>query len=230
MRQHSPGFYLGLIAAIILGFGIAAGAWLGLNAISGLGYEPGVLQAQKTGPKSATITLSSYPDSMVCHQGADAQQLQWVTFCPTTKLEIPANSVVTVNILQYDTATTLVNDYYRQVHGTIGGTMLVNNQSMTEIGADQPGHTFTIQSTANSAYPIFVSVPLLGVSANAPNLANGYPKPNVISFQFRTGPAGITYIWHCYVPCGSPRGAPFGFSGPMSTTGWMSGTLTVSNY
>ncbi len=229
MKQHSTGFIIGLVVAIILGFGIVAGVWLGLNAIGGLGYEPTVLQAQKTGPNSATITLSSYPDSMVCHKGADSQQIQWVTFCPTTSLAVPPDSVITVTIMQYDTATTLVNDYFRQVHGTVGGMMMVNNKPMTEIGADQPGHTFTIQSTPNSPYPIFVSVPLLGVPDNAPNLANGYPAPNIISFQFRTGPPG-TYIWHCYVPCGSPRGAPYGFSGPMATTGWMSGTLTVSNY
>jgi hypothetical protein len=57
-----------------------------------------------------------------------------------------------------------------------------------------------------------------------------YPKPNIIEFQFRTGPAGHTYIWHCYVPCGNDRESPYGFSGPMSTTGFMAGTISVTNY
>jgi hypothetical protein len=108
---------------------------------------------------------------------------------------------------------------------------------MTQLNADQPGHTFTLQSPPDTSSPLFVNVPLLGVPDNAPNVnvtVNGnqyqYPKPNVISFQFRTGPAGTTYIWHCYVPCGSDRGVPYGFSGPMSTTGFMAGTLTVASY
>lgn len=60
---------------------------------------------------------------------------------------------------------------------------------------------------------------------------NQYPPPNVISFQFRTGPSG-TYIWRCYDPCRDQlgRNAPFGFSGLMSTTGYKAGTITVASY
>lgn len=113
--------------------------------------------------------------------------------------------------------------------------MVVNGKPMSQISADAPGHTFTLQSTPDTNHLLFVSVPLLGVSANAnPNAVtvngNPYPKPNVISFQFKTGPAGTTYVWHCYVPCGDPREPPYGFSGPMSTTGFMAGTMTVANY
>ena len=236
MKRHSSGFVIGFIASIILGFGIVAGIVLSLQSAQGLGYEPGVLKATKTGPNSATLELSTFPDSHVCHPDAGAQQIGWVTYCPTTSLEVPANSTITVVISNYDSATTLINDYFRHVHGTIGGTMLVNNKPMSEVAIDAPGHTFTIQSPPNAPNPIFVSVPLLGVANNAPTpvviAGNNYPKPNVISFQFQTGPPG-TYLWHCYDPCGDTvyaRNAPFGFSGPMSTTGYMAGTLTVSNY
>jgi hypothetical protein len=123
------------------------------------------------------------------------------------------------------------------VRGTIGGVALLNNKPFSQVSADAPGHTFTIQSSPNSPYPLFVNVPLVGVPENAPDNenieGNSYPTPNVISFQFRTGPAGISYIWHCYVPCGDTVGnrkPPFGFSGPMWTTGFMSGTMTVTNY
>ena len=235
LNRHSSGFILGLIASIVLGFGVIGLVALGLQSAWGLGYEPSsVLQATKTGSDSATLMLATFPDSIVCHPNANSMESAWVTYCPTTNLEVPPNSVVTIVIQQYDSATTLINDYFRQVHGTIGGTMLVNGKSMTQISADAPGHTFTLQSTPDSAYPIFVSVPLLGVPDNAPTPVtvngNQYAKPNIISFQFRTGPAGTTYVWHCYVPCGDPRGAPYGFSGPMSTTGYMAGTLKVANY
>ena len=52
----------------------------------------------------------------------------------------------------------------------------------------------------------------------------GFPdKPIVTEFSFITGAPGH-YIWQCIDPCG--RGFN-GFGGPMSTKGYMSGTLTV---
>ncbi|MEO8971518.1 MAG: hypothetical protein ABI406_07975 [Ktedonobacteraceae bacterium] len=240
MKQHSFAFIFGIVVSLVLGFGIIAGVALALRANWGLGYEPSpgsAGQAQKTGPNSATLSFGTFPDSMACHPNADTQQSQWVSYCPTTSFEVPPNSVITVIVSQYDSATTLINPYFQQVRGTVGGTMVVNGKTMNQIGADAPGHTFTLQSPPDTTYPLFVSVPLLGVSSNDPSVnvtldgnQFSYPKPNIISFQFRTGPAGTTYIWHCYVPCGNNREAPYGFSGPMSTTGFMAGSLTVANY
>jgi hypothetical protein len=229
LKQHSSGFIIGIVASIILGFGVIAGIFLGLRSAQGLGYEPGVLQATKTGPNSATLNLSSYPDSMVCHADAGKPQINWVTYCPSTTWEVPANSLITVVIKQYDSASGLYNDFFQTVQGTVGGIAMYNNKPMSQINADDAAHTFTLQSQPDEPNPIFVSVPLLGVSSDAPTLANGYPAPNVIQFQFRTGPAG-TYIWHCYVPCGNDKESPYGFSGPMATTGYMAGTMTVTNY
>jgi len=261
MERHSPGFVIGIIVSIVLGFGIVTGIWLGLSSI-GLGTENGVFRATRTGPNSATLELATYPDSHVCHPDAPAAQAIWVTYCTganglPTRLEVPPNSVITVVLKQYDSGTALINDYFAQVRGT---SQTLNGQSIamldgqpfsniSEVGqisktvkghtfAADPGHTFTIQSAPNEdRYPIFVSVPLIGVNSSAPanvNVAgNMYPTPNIISFQFRTGPAGITYLWHCYDPCGDTQYArkpPFGFSGPMWTLGYMSGTVSVTNY
>jgi len=234
MKQRSPAFIIGLIAAIILGFGIVAGVVLSLRSIKGLGYEPPVLQATKTGPNSATLSISTFPDSMVCHADAGNPQINWVTYCPSTTFEVPANSLITVVIRQYDSASGLYNDFFQKVQGTVGGVAMYNNKPMNQIKADDAAHTFTIQSQPDETNPIFVSVPLLGVPDNAPTPVNingnMYPKPNVIAFQFRTGPASHVYIWHCYVPCGNDRESPYGFSGPMTTTGFMAGTVTVANY
>ena len=236
MRQHSSGFIIGIAASIILGFGVVAGIFLGLRSIGGLGYDPAVVQAAKTGPNAAELDLSTYPNSNVCHADAPVPEINWVTYCASTNaqgtsLEVPPNSLITVVIKQYDTPTGLLNDFFQTVQGTVGGVAMYNNKPMSQINAADVAHTFSIQSQPDETNPIFVSVPLLGVSATAPNQANGYPAPNVIEFQFRTGPAGHVYIWHCYVPCGSASGiAPFGFSGPMSTTGYMAGMITVTNY
>jgi hypothetical protein len=239
MKRHSAGFFIGIVVSIIVGFAVLVAVWVGLASAQGLGYEPSTLQATKTGPNSATLNLSTFPDSMVCHPDAPNPQITWVTYCPSTSWELPANSVITVVIKQYDSASGLYNDFFNTVQGTMGGIAMYNNKPMSKINADDAAHTFTIQSTPDETNPIFVSVPLLGVADDAPNNTNvtgvdgnqyQYPTPNVIQFQFRTGPAGHTYIWHCYVPCGNDRESPYGFSGPMATTGYMAGMFTVTNY
>lgn len=234
MKKHSSGFYIGIVVSIILGFGIVAGIALILRSDGGIGYEPPVLQATKTGPNSASLNVSTFPDSMVCHSDAPNPEIGWVTYCPSTNWELPANSVITVTIQQYDSASGLYNDFFSKVQGTVGGVAMYNGKPMSQINPDDAAHTFTIQSVPNETNPLFVSVPLLGVPDNAPNAVtvqgNPYPKPNVISFQFRTGPAGHNYIWHCYVPCGNDRLSPYGFSGPMATTGYMAGQITVTNF
>lgn len=253
MKQHSSGFYIGIVVSIILGFGILTGIVLALRADEGLGTYSGVLMATKTGPNTATLNLATYPDAQVCHSDAGAPEVTWVTYCAgdnsvVNQIELPPNSLITVNIKQYDSGTALINDYFAQVRGTsatLDGQPFSNISDVAQISktatghtfASDPGHTFTIQSVPNSPDPIFVSVPLIGVNSNAPaNVpinGNMYPTPNIISFQFRTGPAGMTYLWHCYDPCGDTayaRNPPFGFSGPMWTLGYMAGTITVGNY
>jgi hypothetical protein len=241
LRQHSSGFVIvGLILALVLGFGVYAIIAIGMGAAGGLGYNTNILQAKQTGANSAELDLSTYPDSMVCHPNTPDPENGWVSYCatgkvgPYTTFEVPPNSVITVVINQYDSASGLYNDFFQTVQGTVGNTMTVNGQTMNQIKADDAAHTFVIQSSPEEADPLYVNVPLLGVPDDAPNAVtingNPYPKPNVISFQFHTGPAGHTYIWHCYVPCGDDRETPYGFTGPMSTTGFMAGKIVVSSY
>ena len=114
---------------------------------------------------------------------------------------------MTVTIKQYDSSTALHNPFFDQVRGTVGDVMYVNGRPMRQVSPDAPGHTFTIQTPPDTSETnLFVNVPLLGVSDNAPNAVTiageQYPKPNVIVFRFRTGAPG-PYVWHCYVPCGT---------------------------
>lgn len=233
MKHLSFASLIGIIVAIVVGFGIVAGIAFGLRSITGLGYEPAITKAQITGPGSATLAISTFPDSHVCHAQAGEPEIDWVTYCPSTSFEVPPNSLITVVISNYDSATPLINNFFRQVQGTIGGVELVNNKPVSEIDATDVAHTFDLQSTPDSAYPLYISAPLLAVADDAPTpitiAGNSYAKPNIISFQFRTGPPG-TYIWHCYDPCGADRLPPMGFSGAMSTTGYMAGTMNVASY
>ncbi|MHB8189635.1 MAG: hypothetical protein ACYDHP_04270 [Ferrimicrobium sp.] len=236
--QKSAGSPLGAVVAVVVGFIVILGAWLGVSALTNLGYEPTALAASTAPGQGASVTLESYPNSYPCHGSASGapgggDNPGWVTFCPSTSIKLPANSLVTITILQYDTPATLHNQFFDKVRGTLGGTMSLNGRPVTGVSASDVAHTFTLQSLPSnvpSKY-FFLSVPLVGVAdtaANAVTIAgHRYPKPNVIRFQFRTGAPG-KYIWHCYDPCGTGlEGYQHGFGGPMATTGYMSGTVTV---
>lgn len=221
-----PPHVLGITAMLIALAVVFVLLVLGVRAQKGLGYEPAATHST-TG---AHITLSVYPDSMVCHGSGGGPHNQWVTYCPSTNIRVPANSTVTVTIKQYDGATTLHNPFFDTVRGTVGNVAYVNGKEFKKMSPDAPGHTFTIQTPPdNSEHYLFVNVPLMGVTES--NVTDT-DKPTVTTFTFKTGAAG-DYVWHCYVPCGTGlngdgSGGQDGFGGPMATTGYMSGTVTVT--
>jgi len=184
----------------------------------------GVAQTPSGAMPHAFLTLATYPDSLAGEHGANGgPHPDWVSYGPTTNLEVPAHALVTITIDQYDTGGTIYNPYFAAVHGTLGGTETINGRTVTGIGPDTVAHTFTLHMFPANQPSLFISVPLPEVSASAPNLANGYPKPNVVTFSFITAGPG-RYIWNCEYPCGVYYQ---GFGGPMSTVGYMAGTLTV---
>jgi hypothetical protein len=219
------------VAAVVVG-GAAVGTLLG-TTLSLAASHPSELQASVKGyvntPSGrlphAFLNLAAYPDAMAGEHGASGgAHPDWVSYGPTTNLQVPAHSVVTITIKQYDSGGTIYNPYFAQVHGTLDGTETVNGKKVTGIDPNNVGHTFTLHMFPTGNQPeVFISVPLPAVADNAPNLANGYPKPEVVSFSFITGAAG-TYVWNCEYPCGTEYRS---FGGPMSSVGYMDGTLKV---
>ena len=178
-------------------------------------------------PHHAYLHISTYPDSMAGEHGKDGgPEPDWVSYGPTTTLTVPRNSLVTVTISQYDGGEAITNPWFAKVHGTVGGTETVNGKAVTQVDPGAVGHTFTIHAAPTAQDPLFVSAPLPAVPDDAP-VAPGsdYPKPIEVTFTFRTKGPG-KYVWNCEFPCGDGTYAKFG--GPMSTRGWMSGTLTVT--
>ena len=178
-------------------------------------------------PHHVYLHLSTYPDSMAGEHGADGgPEPDWVSYGPSTDLTVPAHALVTVVIRQYDGGEAITNPWFAQVHGTVGGTETANGKPVTKVDPEAIGHTFTIHAAPTAQDPLFVSAPLPAVPDSAP-LAKGssYPKPIQVTFTFRTKGPG-KYVWNCEFPCGDGYYAKFG--GPMSTRGWMSGTLTVT--
>jgi hypothetical protein len=140
----------------------------------------------------------------------------------TTIFKVPAHTLVTVTVLQYDGDSGLRNPFLAQVRGTTGDIERINGKPVRVLDPDDAAHTFTIPD-------LDVSVPLPGVDANAPNQCSVAPctlkeAHNTITFSFRTGAAG-TYRWQCFVPCAA--GSLWGNGGPMQTIGYMDGLVEV---
>jgi hypothetical protein len=169
----------------------------------------------------------------------------WVKYWPTTSLVLPAHALVTIKLMNFDSATPLLNPFYATPQGTVDAAtgqknvMTVDGQQLATQDPSNVSHTFTIHSIPNANQPwLYVSVPVTAVTGTAcdpsmPNVkppacanldAAGMPDtPVVTEFSFITGAPG-QYIWQCFDPCGSNFN---GFGGPMATRGYMSGTLTV---
>ena len=175
----------------------------------------------------ATLSIATFPDSLFGLRGTTGgAHPTWVSYS-NDNLVVPANTAVTVTVDQYDTGGTPNNPYFAKVVGTVGGTMDWNGKPVRSIPVNNVGHTFTLRTIAGNAPSIFLNVPLPANSTTAPNVvhigAGAYPKPQVVTFTFVTKGKGV-YQWNCEYPCGN---SVAGFGGPMSTYGYMSGTLTV---
>jgi hypothetical protein len=135
-----------------------------------------------------------------------------------SKVTVPANTDVTVTIINFDDSTPLTGRYisFATASGINGkfttqgmdpadpnGPPTSPAQTVSAIDPNVVSHTFTIPS-------LKLNVPLM-------------PKSNT-TFTFRTGAPGI-YEWHCQDPCGT---GPSGWSGAMSQQGFMGGRLTVA--
>jgi hypothetical protein len=175
-------------------------------------------------PTPAPIAASNSSDSLAGRPVVDVNfttvgaigsgpHPDWVSYLPTTFIQVRAGSVVRVTINQQDSASGMRNPYFALVRGTVNNEMTINGKTMKSIKPDDAAHTFTIPD-------IGVSVPLLGVPSDAPADAQ-----ETVVFEF-IAPAPGVYRWQCFVPCGA--GTLYGNGGPMQTLGYMAGEMEVS--
>jgi hypothetical protein len=184
---------------------------------------PTLAAVVQNGSTSLTLqSVASYGHSpapdWVSYLGQDASG-HWKH---TTIYKLPAHTLVTVTIYQFDTATGLRNPFLAQIRGTQGGVATINGKTVSVINPDDASHTFTVPDLG-------ISVPLPGVDSNAKNQCSAAPctldqAHTTTSFTFMT-PGKGTYRWQCFVPCALKT--YFGNGGPMQTIGWMSGELVV---
>ena len=96
LKRHSTGFIIGIVVSIIVGFAVLVAVWVGLGSIQGLGFNPPTLKATITGPNSATLNVSTFPDSQVCHPDAPNPQIGWVTYCSKYYLGIACQTALSL--------------------------------------------------------------------------------------------------------------------------------------
>ncbi len=166
------------------------------------------------------LGFGSHP-TWVSYMVKDPTTGQWVH---DTSWKLPANTVVNMTVIQYDSGSPLRNQEWGQVQGTINGSATLNGNPLSVYNSNTGNgvaHTFAVPA-------IDLSVPLVGVSGSlticdlAPCHLNS--PHNTETFSFKTPGAG-TYSWQCFVPCG--LGYLFGNGGPMSTQNYMGGELEV---
>lgn len=157
---------------------------------------------------SAITTQHLALDIMPVKAGGPAEN--WPAYVASTPLTVPANSVVTVTIRNFDLgdAALTPNSPLARVEGTVGGVAVVDGKTYTALDPAKVAHTFT--------------VPLLGINVPIPGDAPSNATHLTVTFSFRTHGAGA-YLFQCLAPCGTGTG----FGGPMQSMAYMKGTLTV---
>ncbi|MDA8346691.1 MAG: hypothetical protein M0Z66_14660 [Thermaerobacter sp.] len=184
-------------------------ATVAVAAISLTALLGGCGQQSAAGKASAAAPAVHYHFYMNVVTGGMTGKPGWPQFLPGN-FTLPANADVTVTVTSFDDGAAPVPAVYGKVSGTVGNAETVNGQSVSTVDPQQVAHTFTV-----SGLKLNVPIP---VAASA-------QSPSVVTFTFHTPKAG-TYTWQCEAPCGSGTA---GWGGPMATSGYMTGTMTISN-
>jgi hypothetical protein len=202
-KQHpSLVLYGGLFLSLVVWAAFTSGIYFVFNAALGIQKTTPVAHAA---PRTQHVRVNL---NIIINQ--PGMQQDWPAYAPN-KLVVPANSLVTVTIRDYDLGDTPLphGSPFTTVQGTVNGMATVNGQPYASLAPEKVAHTFTIPQ-------LHINVPLPG---DAPKGASY----DTVTFTFHTGKAG-SYTFQCLDPCGTGSN---GFEGPMVTRGYMIGTLTV---
>ncbi len=181
-------------------------ALLALGALAALA-ACGTASAARA-PVATTTHLTL--DIMPVKPGGPADN--WPAYIATSPTAVPANSVVTVTIRNFDLGDDSLpaGSPMLRVRGTTDGAATMDGKAYASLDAQHIAHTFTI--------------PQLGLNVPISGDAAGDADNVTVTFSFRTPQKPGTYTFQCYIPCGTGAN---GFAGPMAQPGYMQGTLTV---
>lgn len=203
-QQHSSfaSLFVQLVIGMFVCVALSSGVFFALSAVFGNQGKIQIVHAAQV-ERHAQANLKIVINQPGFHK-------DWPAYTPSD-LVIPAHSLVTITIRNYDLGDTPLpnNSPFAHVQGTIGGTASANGHTYTSLPTAKVAHTFTILQ-------LHISVPVPGDAVKGANYV-------AVTFTIRTGNAG-TYMFECFDPCGTESS---GFMGPMMTMGYMMGTVTV---
>ena len=193
--------FLGFVIGILLSLAAAVSGCVAYTALRGQAST----RHASTAPVERHVQLKL---NIVINQ--PGMQQDWPAYSPN-KLVVPANSLVTITLRDFDLGDTPLpqGSPFTTVQGMVNGLAMADGKPYASLAPEKVAHTFTIPQ-------LHINVPLPG---DAPKGASS----DTITFTFHTGKAG-TYTFQCFDPCGTGSS---GFEGPMVTKGYMLGTLTV---
>lgn len=174
----------------------------------------GVLAACRTASATSTAPIVTTThltlDILPVKPGGPSDD--WPAYMASSPTALPANTVVTVTIRNFDIGDDAVapGSPLLSVQGTTNGAATMDGKSYTSLDAQHISHTFTI--------------PQLNLNVPIPGDPVGDANNVAVTFSFRTPAKAGTYTFQCFVPCGTGSN---GFDGPMATLGYMRGTITV---
>jgi hypothetical protein len=150
-------------------------------------------------------------DIMPVKPGGPAQN--YAAYTPSTVLRVPAQSLVTFTIRNFDLDTVTLQGASPAAHvqGTEGGVAYADGRAYSALDQTGIAHTFTVPA-------LHLNVPIPGHAASGKSYVT-------VTFRIHTGKAG-TYDWRCFAPCGD---GPEGQAGPMADDRYMRGTLFVAD-
>jgi heme/copper-type cytochrome/quinol oxidase subunit 2 len=160
---------------------------------------------------AASTTTHLTVDILPVKPGGPAKN--WPAYMPTSSTTLPANTVVSVTIRNFDIGDDALpaGSPLLNVQGTTGGNASADGKAYTSLDANHISHTFTIPK-------LHLNVPIPGDPVGDANSVT-------VTFSFRTPAKAGTYTFQCFIPCGTGDN---GFDGPMSTAGFMRGQITIS--
>lgn len=130
----------------------------------------------------------------------------WPQYVPAN-FSVAAHVPVRITISNYDNGTSAVSDGFATVRGTFGGMETLNGtDTVSQVDPATVAHTFTIFEGGS----VLLNAPV-------PVAAGSGAVPSEVSFVAEFNSTG-TFTWNCMAPCGS---------GPMSTPGFMTGSISV---
>lgn len=237
-RVRPLGIVLTFVVALVAIGGVAA--FFISETYTSPNYPNGVQVAQSLGTavvngksvQHVALHFQTYPDSTGSVAGKQIHPSGnpgWPAYGLSNQFQVPAHSLVTVTIRQYDSGGSLNNPWFAKVAGTVGGVAsFTSPDGKTTVSnhadPDNIGHTFTMRSAPGVDSAFFLNVPL----PTNDNLPNNQTDPDAgqyytVKFSFISGSKGI-YAWNCEFPCGQMVAS---FGGVMGAYGFMSGFVHV---